>query len=242
MRVVVLAGGGGGSAGGAATRQLYFTNISMSGSNLFPRASITATASHGAGTLINALDGTVDALQYTTGANQAIGMYVQFDLGAPFGLFKIRQHCVAGSYYASDYPRAWEILGSNTGAFGGEEVQVATGTASAAGVIDSDFAATAYRYWRIRLTANQANYWKVNEFELHVYTELTVCGLVVGQRGISYDAADAQLESLQSTVSMPNLLFSGGPISRIEITDPGGSAVVLNEALTYTAGDVYSFY
>ena len=137
------------------------------------KATIIATASHGAATLSNALDGIEDTLQYSSGTNQVVGMFVQFDFGAPVTLTEIEMVCLYGENINSDYPSAWIISASDTGSFSGEETVVYGGGATMMGRLACPLDAPhEARYWRITLTAKKSNWWRVNEFNFVEVSEM----------------------------------------------------------------------
>lgn len=229
------AGGGGGA--------YYLDNAGEANPNYTlyaSKGSITATASHNAGALSNALDAKYDSLQYSSNASQSDGMYVSFDMGTAVTLKGISQVCTAGDHYSTDYPRAWEILASTTGSFTGEQGTLALGSASAAGVINTLFSPAEYRYWRIELTTAAGNYWRVNEFDFFINLELAVSGLQYGQKVTTKNSSDTILDALTvDTLGQSHVLLSHGTVAKIYITAPNGSTdIYSDESFSYTAGDV----
>jgi len=111
------------------------------------------------------IDGAITEEQYASGSAQQIGDYIEFDFGVAIELEGIRMVGLYGSNIGTDYPRGWEVLSSDTGAFSGEEIQRGTGSATGwgDGTLDTTFTAASARYWRIRLTSAAGNHWRINE-------------------------------------------------------------------------------
>jgi len=117
-------------------------------------------------TLDDAHKGFIDAVhQWYNDNSQSAGDHISWDFGSPITLAGIRMHCLYGTGMSTDFPRGWKVRRS---ADGTAWTDVATGSATAAGVLETTFTAAAYRHWRIELTTAVTNHWRVNEFEFLV--------------------------------------------------------------------------
>lgn len=111
------------------------------------------------------IDGNL-ANQYNSGGSQEVGDWVKIDLGEGNSAAPslVELSCVAGSNYASDYPRAWVVESSNDDS---EWTEEGAGSASVAGALCTTLdAPSTARYWRIKLTDSAGNYWRMNEVRL----------------------------------------------------------------------------
>ncbi|MFA5836169.1 MAG: hypothetical protein WC837_04350 [Bellilinea sp.] len=72
-----------------------------------------------------------------------------------------------GDWMSADYPKSWNIYGSNTGAFGGEETLMGSGSNTGPAVNTTTFAAprTGYRYYKITFPTNTNL--RVNEIQFY---------------------------------------------------------------------------
>lgn len=122
---------------------------------------VSASASHnnaGAGVLIN--ESFTDLWSSNSGQN--VGMWIGFDLGASMAIDRV----VLWSTDA-DYLRNGAIVASDTGVFGGEEVQLTTFVHAGTGIYTIATGTVApYRYWRIACTAFAGGaWWKAAEVQ-----------------------------------------------------------------------------
>lgn len=152
--------GGGGGAGTAEPRWMA------------PASAAVVTPS----TNLSSFSGLIDGIQegeYNTGTYQSVGQYFSLDLGAPLKTSGFR----VVSNHSTDWPKGFEILGSETGAFAGEEVVLGTMTPTASGTYDVLYDEVEYRYIRMRLTVSSGSYHlRMNQFALLVAPPVAVGG------------------------------------------------------------------
>ena len=116
-----------------------------------------ANATEGANTAAKGADDTINT--YWLGAVSSSGWWqYQFAAGTTIKYYSINMF-VGGDVALNYAPKDWTLKGSNTGAFGGEEVTVDTQTGvtwSADGekVFDCSGNTTAYNYYRLNITDN----------------------------------------------------------------------------------------
>lgn len=127
---------------------------------------IVPTTSPVAGVPANMTDGNAATL-WDSGAAQAIGNYIQVDLGASFD--RIARVVVDSSDAAArdQFARGFDIRISTTGAFAGEEVVAFTTTAWSTGTPDVRFEPVTGRYVRITLTIADAEDWHVGLYKVY---------------------------------------------------------------------------
>ncbi|WP_220136715.1 discoidin domain-containing protein [Streptomyces himalayensis] len=122
------------------------------------RTGWTPTASHNNATADSALDGD-NTSRWNTGASQANGQWLQFDLGTPT-LFNRAYVNAAG--FSGDYPRGYRIEVSDDAS---TWKNVASGNGSQQNT-SAAFSAQVARYVRVVQTGSSAGWWSVAEFNL----------------------------------------------------------------------------
>lgn len=160
-RVVILASGGSTGGGGGLASGWQSGNVIAAAVGI----PIVTSSNKQPGRVGFVIDGAITEEQYWSGSSQQIGDYIEFDFGVAIELEGLRMVGLYGSNIGTDYPRGWEVLSSDTGAFSGEEIQRGTGSATGwgGGTLDTTFTAASARYWRIRLTSAAGNHWRINE-------------------------------------------------------------------------------
>lgn len=220
-----------------------FPRIADSGLSLAPGtvAGVVATAKDNTSLAYLAVDGD-SGTSYGDNTGQTVGDWMSFDLGERRAVSQV----VVQQSHATDYAPGWDLLGSHTGAFVGEETTVDSGSLAAAGTYTHTISPAAeYRYWRIELTSVRGGFWwQVNEVAFTAAEELVVANLAYGQRVISYDSGDMELDNERITALADTsvvLLTSG--IDYIEVYDADGSTLRATATVAgYTAGGVHVYF
>lgn len=182
------------------------------------------------------VDGVVDGFQYNSGTGQASGQFVRFTFNDVQCIGSVDMHCTLGPSASTDYPRSWVIQTSTTGAWGGEEVTVATNSAGAAGVLSTTIpAASGYsKYWQIKLTGSAGNFWRTNEFVFNQYATIVVGGLKYGQKVTLKNSGGTTLQArrlLERRDWIPFTATASG-IASADITTPDGSTLLFTHTFT----------
>ena len=116
----------------------------------------------------NATDGFVSgSSQAWTSAINGFPAWLQFDLGEEY---EIERYTLYKLNLENRNPQTWQLQGSATGAFAGEEAVVDSQTNHAMAAGTNDFilsSPTSFRYWRLYITASAGeNFVQVAELEL----------------------------------------------------------------------------
>ncbi len=127
---------------------------------------VVPTTNPVAGVPANATDGNI-ATYWDSGAAQAIGHYIQVDLGAIFDRIARVVLDSSTTLARDEFARGFDIRISTTGAFAGEEVVVFTSTALSTTTPDIRFVPVRGRYVRITLTTTSTEPWHLGEFGVY---------------------------------------------------------------------------
>lgn len=127
---------------------------------------IVPTTNPVAGVPANATDGNAATI-WDSGAAQAVGHYIQVDLGATFDHISRVVLDSSDDGAKEQYARGFDIRISTTGAFAGEETVVFTSTELSTDNPDIRFTPVQGRYVRVTLTAAHTEDWHVGEFEIY---------------------------------------------------------------------------
>jgi hypothetical protein len=129
------------------------------GSTALSRTGWTATASHNAGTAINALDGNRSS-RWTSGTAMTNGMFFQVDMQATRSFNQITLDS-AGS--TNDFPRGWQVFVSGDGMSFGSAIASGTGTSA---LVTMTFPAQSARFIKIVQTGSASFWWSIAELNV----------------------------------------------------------------------------
>ncbi|WP_159882147.1 fibronectin type III domain-containing protein [Paenibacillus puerhi] len=178
----------------AGHKSVYATPITFTTQAALERALWAASASHGGGSALLAIDGSAST-RWTSGAAQAAGMWFQLDTGPGGKSYSKLSLNAAGSN--GDYPREFQLSVSEDGVSWSEPIGTFVGTSA---LVNAIFPAQTARYVRLTLTKNSGSFWSIHELQLYGQADpdlnppttpgnLTVKKLLDTQFDASWDAS-----------------------------------------------------
>ncbi|SDD40202.1 Fibronectin type III domain-containing protein [Paenibacillus sp. UNCCL117] len=120
----------------------------------------TVSASHNSGSAARMAIDALPSSRWTSGANQASGMWFQIDTGP--GAKSYHKLVIDATGYSGDYARGYSVAVSEDGE--NWSSPIASGNGSV--LIQADFAEQTARYLRITLTKGVGNYWSIQNLKL----------------------------------------------------------------------------